>query len=86
MVEAIHNYFDHKAGLTRSELKHLLREGRISLLIGIAFVTLCLVAVDVIGQLSASAVVGIARESLMIVAGWQCGDRCRFFYMTGGRL
>ena len=69
MVDAIHNYFDHKAGLVRSELKRLLREGRISLLIGIGFVTLCLIAVDVIGQLSASAVVGIARESLMIV-GW----------------
>ena len=35
IIEAIHNYFDHKAGLVRSELKHLLREGRISLLIGI---------------------------------------------------
>ncbi|MGY3303821.1 hypothetical protein ACVK1X_003120 [Pseudomonas sp. PvR086] len=69
MVEAIHNYFDHKAGLVRSELKQLLREGRISLLIGIGFVTLCLIAVDVIGQLSASPVVGIVRESLMIV-GW----------------
>lgn len=39
MIEAIHNYFDHKADLTRSELKHLLRDGRISLVIGIAFVT-----------------------------------------------
>jgi hypothetical protein len=69
MVEAIHNYFDHKAGLTRRELKHLLRDGRISLLIGIAFVTLCLIAVDVIDQLGTGAVVGITRESLMIV-GW----------------
>lgn len=69
MIEAIHNYFDRKAGLTRSELKHLLRDGRISLVIGIAFATLCLIAVDVIGQLGTGAVVGTARESLMIV-GW----------------
>ena len=69
MIEAIHNYFDHKASLTRSELKHLLRDGRISLVIGIAFVTLCLIAVDVISQLGTGAVVGMARESLVIV-GW----------------
>lgn len=69
MVEAIHNYFDHKAGLVRGELKHLLRDGRISLLIGISFVILCLIVADVIGQLGTGAVINIARESLMIV-GW----------------
>lgn len=69
MIEAIHNYFDHKASLVRGKLRHLLQEGRISLVIGITFVTLCLIAVDVMGQLCTGAVVGIARESLMIV-GW----------------
>lgn len=69
MVEAIHNYFDHKAGLVRGELKLLLWEGRISLLIGIAFVSLCLILADVIRQLDAGAVVNIARESL-VIGGW----------------
>ncbi|MEB0008178.1 MULTISPECIES: hypothetical protein [unclassified Pseudomonas] len=69
MVEAIHNYFDHKAGLVRGELKHLLRDGRISLLIGVSFVILCLIMADVIGKLGTGPVINIARESLMIV-GW----------------
>lgn len=69
MAEAIHNYFDHKAGLVRGELKHLLRDGRISLLIGISFVSLCLILADVIRQLGAGPVVNIARESL-VIGGW----------------
>lgn len=69
MLEAIHNYFDRKAGLVRGELKHLLRDGRISLLIGISFVILCLSLADVIGQLGTGAFINIARESL-IIGGW----------------
>lgn len=69
LAEAIHNYFDYKAGLVRGELKQLLKQGRISLLIGLAFVTACLVAADAIGFLGTGTAFTIARESLMIV-GW----------------
>jgi hypothetical protein len=51
MTEAIHNYFDYKACLVRGDLKQLLKQGRVSLLIGISFVTACLIAADAIGQL-----------------------------------
>jgi hypothetical protein len=69
MTEAIHNYFDYKACLVRGDLKQLLKQGRVSLLIGISFVTACLIAADAIGQLGTSTVYTIARESLTII-GW----------------
>lgn len=67
MSEAIHNYFIYKAGLVRHELRLLLKQGRASLLIGIGFVSACLIAADAIANRdNASA---IARESLTII-GW----------------
>jgi hypothetical protein len=69
MTEAIHNYFAYKAGLVRGELKQLLKRGRASLFIGLAFVTACLSAADAIAQLETSNVSTIARESLTII-GW----------------
>ena len=67
--EAIHNYFDYKVGLVRGELRQLFRHGRISLLIGLAFVTACLLGADAIGQTGTSNASTIARESLTII-GW----------------
>ena len=69
MTDAIHNYFGYKAGLVRGDLKQLLRQGRLSLLIGVSFVTVCLIAADAIGQLGTGTALTIARESLTIV-GW----------------
>jgi len=69
VAEAIHNYFQYKAGLVRGELKQLLKRGRYSLLIGLAFVTLCLIAADAIGRPGSGTAATIARESLTIV-GW----------------
>lgn len=69
MSEAIHNFFDYKAGLARGDLKQLLRQGRVSLLIGLSFVTVCLIAADAIGQFGTGTAFTIARESLTIV-GW----------------
>jgi len=69
LTGAIHNHFSFKAERTRSALKHLLRQGRMSLVIGLVFVSLCLSAADVIGNLGANTGLTIARESLTIV-GW----------------
>lgn len=66
---AIRNHFVYKAERTRSDLKHFLRQGRISLVIGIGFVSLCLLAADAIGKLGTHGSIVIARESLTIV-GW----------------
>lgn len=67
--DAIHNHFSQKAELARHELKELLRQGRMSALIGLIFVAVCLSAADAIGQQFGGTTHTIARESLTIV-GW----------------
>ena len=69
MTEAVHNHFDDKASLLRGELRQLLRQGRTSLCIGLAFVAVCLLIADAITQSGGGDVNTIARESLTIV-GW----------------
>ena len=69
VAAAIHNYFDYKAHRVRGELRLLLRQGRASLVIGLVFVTLCLLAADAVGQPGSGTAGTIARESLTIV-GW----------------
>ena len=69
LTGAIHNHFAYKAGRARNALKRLLQQGRMSLSIGLVFVTLCLIAADTIGKFGTHTGFTIARESLTIV-GW----------------
>lgn len=69
LVEAIHNYYAQKASLVRAQLRQMLREGRTSLLIGTAFVSLCLGAAEAASTLLSGSAQAITRESLTIV-GW----------------
>jgi hypothetical protein len=39
---AVHNYFAYRTELNAREFKQLLREGRLSLIIGLTFLTVCL--------------------------------------------
>ena len=69
VTDAIHNHFADKAQRARRDLSDLFWQGRISLLIGLAFVAVCLLAADAIGQLGSGTAHTVARESLTIV-GW----------------
>ncbi len=69
LTEAIHNHFVYQAERTRRRLRQVLKQGRMSMAIGILFVSLCLIAADFVGDLGAGAGYRIARESLTIV-GW----------------
>lgn len=69
MAEAIHNHFGYKASMVRAELRQLLRHGRISLAIGLAFVAACLLAAETLTHPGQGAAGSIARESLTII-GW----------------
>ena len=69
LTGAIHNHFNLKKTRTRSALTQLLQQGRISLYIGLLFVSICLFLADVIGNLGSNTGLTIARESLTIV-GW----------------
>jgi hypothetical protein len=69
LTEAIHNHFIYQAERTRRRLRQVLQQGRISLFIGVAFVSLCLIVADFIGSMGEGPGHRIARESLSIV-GW----------------
>jgi hypothetical protein len=69
VTEAIHNFFGYKAELTRRELRQLLGQGRISLVIGLAFLAVCLLVAEMTATVAAGTFLGIVRESLTI-GGW----------------
>jgi hypothetical protein len=71
--EAVHNYFSYRAKLSRLELKRLLKQGRISLVIGLFFLCLCLVGSDLLARKEHGTLFTLARESLTI-AGWVATD------------
>ena len=69
VAEAIHNYFSYKAVLTKRSLRLLMIEGRTSLLIGLGFLTLCLLGADLLTTFSNNAFLRVVREGL-IIGGW----------------
>jgi hypothetical protein len=66
---AVHNHFAHRTELTRLELRRLLKQGRESLLIGLVFLSACLVASQMLLGHDDGTWAEIVRESLTI-AGW----------------
>ncbi|HEY2680919.1 MAG TPA: hypothetical protein VGI59_06315, partial [Candidatus Udaeobacter sp.] len=66
--QAVHNYFIYKTDLNQREFKLLLREGRLSLLIGLVFLTLCLSG----GQMARRLQIPGASivETSLTIAGW----------------
>jgi hypothetical protein len=66
---AIHNYFSHRAQITNLEFKSLLNQGRTSLLIGVIFLSVCLILSNLLFGTRANTWAVISRESLTI-AGW----------------
>lgn len=69
IANAIHNYFSYKTDLVRAEVKRLLTEGRVSLLIGLVFLTVCLIGAESIGTATSGTTSRVLREGLTII-GW----------------
>ena len=69
VVEAIHNFFDYKADITKRQIQLLLQEGRTSLLIGLAFLMLCLIGADFLTGYVGNTFLRLLKESL-IIGGW----------------
>jgi hypothetical protein len=64
-----HNYFAYRAKLNRLEFRHLLKQGRTSLIIGLIFLGACLLTSELLIRQEPGSLSIIARESLTI-AGW----------------
>ena len=67
---AVHEYFNRRAQASRRRLRLLLRTGRASLLIGVAFLASCAFLADLAGAwLAGSRAAPVAREGFLI-GGW----------------
>lgn len=66
---AVHNYFSYKTALSRRELREVFRRGRLSLVIGLSFLTLCLSGAELVEAMATFPGKRLLRESL-IIAGW----------------
>lgn len=66
---AVRNYFAYRAKMANLDFKNLLSQGRTTLLIGVAFLSTCLVISHVLLGNRLSTEADITRESLTI-AGW----------------
>jgi hypothetical protein len=70
MIEkAVQNYFRYRGQITRLDLRRLLREGRLSLLIGSTFLACCLTIAGLLSGNGERTIRAIAQEGLTI-AGW----------------
>ena len=66
---AVHNYFSYRANLSRMEFRRLMRDGRISLIIGLLFLSVCLVVAGLLHGSGPQPIWQVPREGL-IIAGW----------------
>jgi hypothetical protein len=67
--KAIHHYFAYQETETRRRLRLLFRDGRIALIIGLAFLFVCIVLREVAFSFGTGTVSEIVAESMLIV-GW----------------
>ncbi len=67
--EAIRNFFQYKEAQTRRELRLLMGVGRVSLVIGLLFVAVCIGAAQAIGRMWDGTAAEIVEQSLVII-GW----------------
>ena len=69
VADTIRHYFVYRAAISHLELRQLFKQGRTSLLIGVAFLTGCLLLGRLIQPREGQAVWSITREGLTI-GGW----------------
>jgi hypothetical protein len=65
---AVHNYFAYRAKLNRLDFRYLLKQGRTSLIIGLAFLTACMLTSQLLRHRAGTLPI-VLREGL-IIAGW----------------
>lgn len=66
---AVRHYFAERAADKRREFRFLMRRGRLSLFVGLAFLAACLTIGNLFEKLGVSPLSGILKESFIIV-GW----------------
>jgi hypothetical protein len=67
-LKPLHHYFAYRAKLKTLELRHLLNQGRTSLIIGLAFLAGCILTSQLLRRQAGTLPI-VLREGL-IIAGW----------------
>lgn len=67
---AIHNYFSYRADITAKELCFTLHQGRITLVIGLVFLFMCIIAQQLIALLEKSGLMWLIIEEGFLISGW----------------
>jgi len=70
IAESIHHYFAYRADLNRRELRQLLREGWMSLLIGLGFLAACVIAAQTFGSHAGRSNLGTVMKEGLTIIGW----------------
>jgi hypothetical protein len=83
--EAIHEFFRHRAELSRHRLRARFRRGRTSLVIGLSALGLSLAAGNLVGALVSTHFAALLKEGLLI-GGWVAMWRPIETSMSGGRF
>lgn len=69
LPEAIHNYFGYRTALANRDLRFILRQGRVTLLIGLVFLAVCISASQLVARMGDGTLIHVFREGLLI-SGW----------------
>jgi hypothetical protein len=67
--QAVHHYFAYRARMNRLEFKRLMKQGRASLLVGLSFLGLCLLAIELLALNRPGTISNFFSQNLTI-AGW----------------
>jgi hypothetical protein len=69
-IESIHNYFSYRTSMIDREFRQLMRRGRISLIIGLGFLAICLSVANLIGSIvNTYTPIALLKDSFTI-GGW----------------
>ncbi|MEX0774979.1 MAG: hypothetical protein WD042_04605 [Phycisphaeraceae bacterium] len=82
VTAAVQNFFRYKTRMARRELRQLLRTGQTSLIIGLVFLTLCLLGGQLLERLHPGGWSHVLQEGLLI-AGWVAMWRPMEIYLYG---
>jgi hypothetical protein len=67
--QSVHNYFAYREKLTRLEFRRLMDQGRKSMAIGLAFLAICFLVIELFAPTNDGTWARFLREGL-IIAGW----------------
>ena len=67
--DAVHNYFAYRARLNDLEFKRLMKQGRLSLAVGLSFLAVCFLSIELLVSKTPDGFPSFLKEGLTI-AGW----------------